>query len=216
MRQPMRSLCLLGCLIALAAGSSTALGTNPPRHISAGVDIWGQPSRSLEVADRPLGKTIALFRGAQAAVPLPAPAGPGRPLAVVAANLQGNPGRLLLGETRRAATGAGEVYLVPTARGWLCVQAPSFATCHRGLLRQGVTWDFYSTSGGLDVIGVAADDVRSVSLTWGKEHRNARLVHNVFFVNRPLSLTSTQHIPPLGRLVVSYRGTRPSASVRLR
>jgi hypothetical protein len=211
----MRSACLVGCLAAFAA-SSAAWATSPPRQGTTGVEIWGQPARSLEVADRPLGTTIALFKGSRAAAQLPPATGLMRPLPVVAAHLRGNPGRLLLGKTRRVATLAGEVYLVPTVRGWLCIEGPTFATCHRGLLRQGVTWDFYSTPTGLDVIGIAANNVRAINLAWGTQRVHAQLGQNVFFVHRPISLTSTLHLPPLGRLVVAYRGSRPTAVVRIR
>lgn len=202
-------------VLAILAGAGVARGGSPPRPAVTSVDVWGQPARSREVADRPLGTTLALFRQG-AAVRLPPSAGLMRPLAVVTAHMLGHPGALDLAKTRRVSTAAGAVYLVPTSRGWACMQGPRFETCHRGLLRQGVTWDFYSTSDGLDVIGIAANDVRAVDLAWGASTRRARLAHNVFFVHRPLSIASATHLPPLGRLVVTYRGTRASAAVGLR
>jgi hypothetical protein len=129
--------------------------------------------------------------------------------------MRGNPGALMLAKTRRVVTAAGPIYLVPTAHGWLCVQGPTFQTCHRGLLRQGVTWSFYSTPTGLDVIGIAANNVRSVGLAWGTQRRQAQLARNVFFVQRPLSITSAQHLPPLGLLTVTYRGARASTALPL-
>jgi hypothetical protein len=203
-------------LVALAvlAGASAALGTSPPRPVVTSVDIWGQPDRSQEVADRPLGTTIALFRGGSTAH-LPTPTGLMRPLSFVAAHMRGNPGALVIGKTRRVATAAGSVYLVPTIHGWLCVQGPTFQTCHRGLLRQGLTWNFYSTSTGLDVIGIVADNVRAIDLTWSGKSLRAQLAHSVFFVRRPLSLTSVKHLPSFGHLAVSYRGSKAPTTVPL-
>ena len=113
-------------------------------------------------------------------------------------------------------TAAGPVYLVPTVRGWVCVQTARFETCHRGLLRQGVTWTFYSTQGALDVVGIAANDVHSVVLHWGGRHRAATLSQNVFFVQRSVSLTAGTHIPPVGRLSIIYNGGSSPASVVVR
>jgi hypothetical protein len=205
--------CLL-VTVALLAGASAARGTSPARHVSTGVDIWGQPDRSQEVAGRPLGATIALFKG-RAAAHLPTPTGLVHPLSFVAAHLRGNPGALVLSKTRRVVTAAGPIYLVPTVQGWLCVQGPTFQTCHRGLLRQGLTWSFYSTSTGLDVIGIAADNVRAIRLTWSGKHLQARLARNVFFVHRPLSITPVKHLPAFGRLAVLYRGSGAPTTVPL-
>src|SRR5581483_5064432 len=196
-------------VVALAAVLVVVRGVvAAPPHEEVRVDLFGQPARSLEVAGRPLDGTLAVFRSRQGAARLPAPRGAMQPLGVVAAHLRGSPGALLTGRTRRVATAVGPVYLVPTIRGWVCVQATRFETCHRGLLAQGVTWSFYSTEDGLDVVGIAADDVHSVALEWGTRHREATLAHNVFFVERSISLTSGTHIPPIGRLTVTYRGTR--------
>jgi hypothetical protein len=200
---------------ALALAAAAASAAAPPRPIT-GVDVFGQPSRAAETAGRPLVRTIGVFRSAGAAARLPAPHGPMRPLAAVAAGFRGRPGALLVGETRRVPTAAGPVYLVPTARGWVCVQGPRFETCHRGLLRQAVTWSFYSTATGLDVVGVAADDVRSVTLIWGGGRRRAQLARNVFFVRRPFAATSVAHLPPLGRLAITYRDGRRPTTVELR
>lgn len=185
----------------------------PPPSYSTSVDFFGQPNRSAEVVGQPLAKTLALFAFPGSATQLPRPTGFMRPLADVAAHLRGDPGALIPTETRRVTTAAGPVYLVPTARGWLCVQGPTFQTCHRGLLKQGVTWNFYTRTNGLDIVGIAANTVRAVTLVWGHQHRRAALAHNVFFVHRPLSATSIQHLPPLGRLAISYRGARRSTTV---
>jgi hypothetical protein len=199
-------------LTAVAAGEVRA--ALPPSP-STGVDIWGQPARTAEVAGRPLGTTIALFRSDRLASHLPTPSGLAQPLAVVAAHLRGKPGALIPSKTRRVATGAGPLFLVPTTHGWVCVQAQRFQTCHRGLLRQGITWNFYSTPTGLDVVGIAADDVTAVTLSYGTTRRKAELEHNVFFVHRPIALTSSRHLPPLGRLTISYRGTKRQASAQI-
>ncbi|MGN6799981.1 MAG: hypothetical protein ACTHKS_17695 [Gaiellaceae bacterium] len=158
--------------------------------------------------------TLAVFRGGNA-VQLPHPNGLMRPLSVVAAGLVGHPGALLLAKARRINTEIGPIYLVPTTHGWVCEQRPNFETCHRGLLAQGVTWNFYSTSDGLDVIGIAANNIRAVSLTWARTTRQARLAHNVFFIHRPISITSAKHLPPLGRLGLRYRGGKPGTTVAL-
>ena len=202
-------------LLAFAAVSAAArAAVAVPPHEDVRVDLFGQPAQRLEVAGRPLGQTLAIFRSPRAAAPLPV--GPMRPLGVVAAHLRGSPGALLTGRTRRVSTAVGPIYLVPTVRGWVCVQATTFETCHRGLLRQGVTWSFYSTEDGLDVVGIAADDVRSVTLHWARRRRRATLAHNVFFVQRTISLTSGTHIPPLGRLSIDFRGTKAPVSVVVR
>jgi hypothetical protein len=198
---------LLILISVLAAGVASAHSAPPPHvAVSTGLDFWGQPSSSAEIADRPLGHTLGLFRAAGAAASLPMPsAGPSSTLAAVAARLRGHPGALLLSQARRVVTAAGPVYLVPTTRGWLCVQGPNFRTCHHGLLRQGITWSFYSTAQGLSVIGIAADGVARVSLVYGKQRREATLHDNVFYVARPITFGVTQRLPPLGRLVVAYR-----------
>lgn len=210
---------LLALLLGAATVSGSVSAAEPP-HGSSGVEYWGQPSRSAEAYGRPLGNTLGLFASARLAARLPAPTGLMQPLAVTAARMRGHPGKLILAETHRVATPLGSVYLVPTVRGWLCVQGPTspptFQTCHRGLLRQGVTWSYYTTPTGLDIIGVAANDVRAIDLVWDTKRRRARLGHNVFYVHRPLSLAAGQHLPPLGHLSVSYDDRRRSAITPLR
>jgi hypothetical protein len=182
-----------------------------PPHPSTGVDVWGQPSRSAEVAGRPLGATLAVFRSGTR-VQLPRARFHGlamRPLSVVASHTRGKPGQLVLGRTRRA----GAVYLVPTTNGWVCVQGPSFETCHRGLLRSGITWSFASTAAGIEVWGIAADGVARVSL--GAQTATVR--DNVFFLTRRMKLTSTANLPKsFGTLVVTYRDGRPRVRVLIR
>jgi hypothetical protein len=173
------------------------------------VDVWGQPDLAQQVAGRPLGSTLALFRtGTTVTLPRPSFHGvPMRPLGVVAAHMRGKPGRLVLAKTRRV----GALYLVPTTRGWVCVQGPAFQTCIRGLLRSGITWMFQSTATGIDVWGIAAGDVSRVVLG----RRAATLDDNVFFVTRSMKLAS--HLPKtFGTLIVSYRGSRPPERVVIR
>jgi len=196
--------------IAVVATLALAAGGQPPVHRSF-VEVFGQPSRSALVAGRPLGSTLALFR-AGTRVALPRRSFHGlqmQPLSVVAAHMRGNPGRLVLAKTRRV----GSLYLVPTTNGWACVQGAAFETCVRGLLRSGIAWMFQSTQTGIDVWGLAADDVSDVVLG----RRTAALHDNVFFVSRPMTLTSTAHLPKtFGTLTVSYRDGRPAARVAIR
>lgn len=200
-------------LTALAVGGAQA---GPPSPSSSnGADIWGQSDRTAEVSGRPLEKTIALFRSNRFAAQLPTPNFPGVPLAEVAKSLRGNPGALITSETKRFRTGAGAIYFVPTTRGWIRMQAQHFASCHRGLLRQGIAWDICSTPTGLDVVGIAANNVAAVALTYGTHTRRATLTHNIFFVHRPPTFTSTQHLPPLGNLTISYRGTKQQETAAL-
>jgi hypothetical protein len=180
-----------------------------PPH-STSVDVWGQPSRSAEVAGRPLGSTLHVFLAGKA-VRLPRPSFHGmpvEPLSAVAARMHA-PGTLALAKARRV----GSVYLVPTTKGWVCVAGPAFATCHRGLLRSDVTYTFQSTATGIAVYGIAADGVARVSLG----SQTATIHDNVFFLTRPMKLTSTAHLPKtFGTLTVSYRDGRPPARVALR
>lgn len=206
------ALCLV---LPILCGGAVALGASPSRHPSSGIDLWGQPSRGQEVANRPLGSNLALFTHGTT-VRLPAPARPMRPLSFVAAHMLGKPGTLISDKTRRVATKIGPVYLVPTTHGWVCMQGLTFATCHRGLLRQGLTWDFFTTTTGLDVIGLAANNVRSITLLWSTNRREARLSHNIFFAHRPLSISGSKPPAALGRLTVAYRGNSSSATVSLR
>lgn len=182
---------------------------------SRSVELFSQSRRSAEVDGRPLDKTLALFRSSRLAATLPAPSAPMLALASGASQMRGEPGALLPVETRRVVTAVGPIYLAPTTRGWLCMQAQRFETCHRGLLRQGISWNFQSVAGGIDVVGIAADNVTSVVLEYGKTRRRASIVHNVFFVYRPISLTSARHLPAIGSLTISYKGGKPSASVPL-
>lgn len=169
-----------------------------PAH-PTGVFVWGQPARAQLVAGRPLGSTLAVFRSGKTVV-LSAPRfGPS--LAAVAKQMKGDPGSLELAKARRV----GSLYLVPTTHGWVCVQGPRFLTCVRGLLRSGVTWMFRTTDTGIDVWGIAANDVSAVTLG----SRAATLQHNVFFVSRVMKITSTSHLPKTwGTLTVSYRTGR--------
>ena len=174
-----------------------------PPH-STSVDIWDQASRSAEVAGRPLGSTLRLFRAGRTVT---IPTWHGDTIAAVAARMQA--GRLDAAKARRV----GDLYLVPTATGWACVQGPAFLTCHRGLLRSGITWGFQSTKTGIAVYGIAADGVARVSL--GSQTATVR--DNVFLLTRTMKLTSTAHLPKtFGTLTVSYRDGRPPARVVIR
>jgi hypothetical protein len=201
----------VAAMVALLA-AATASAAPPSRTY---VDVWGQPDASKEVAGRPLGRTLGLFTALHRTA-LTLPTAPVQPLPTVSAHIKPAPGRLELRQARRVTTAAGDLYLVPASRGGVCIQGPRFATCHRGLLRQGVTWGFYSTDAGIDVIGLAANDVARVVLTDGVRRWPARLRDNVFSVARPIVLRTVRHIPPLGTLVVSYRGGKPAARVPLR
>jgi hypothetical protein len=197
-----------------------AIGNRPARPPSqvvpqTSVEIFSQSTRSAETAGRPLDKTLAVFHSSRLAATLPAPKGLMRPLADVAARMSGDPGALLLDQTRQVATDTGPLYLVPTKHGWVCMQARRFETCHHGLLQEGVSWDFESEAGGLQVMGIAADNVRSVVLRYGTTERRASLHDNVFFVYRPLSLPPAQPLPPLGTLAISYRDGTPATAVPL-
>jgi hypothetical protein len=204
---------VVASVIVLLAAVGAAQAAPPHQQTTSSIDVWGAPSRSAEIPVRPLGGDLRLFRSTASVASLPAGKPmPMEPLAVVAAQLLGHPGKLLPAETRRVVTGAGSIYLVPTDRGWICVQAQEFETCHRGLLRQGVTWSFYSTDDRIAVVGIAADRVAGVTLAFGTERRVATLRDNVFYVARQIRLTSTD-IPPLGTLVISYRNNAPAASV---
>lgn len=175
----------------------------PPPSIS-GVDIWDQPSRSAEVAGRPLGSTLHLFRDGKRVT---IPAWHGDTIASVAARMHA--GTLEPSKARQV----GALYLVPTRSGWACVQGARFLTCHRGLLRSGITWGLQSTATGIDVYGIAADGVARVSLG----SQTAAVHDNVFFLTRRMKLTSTAHLPKtFGMLTVSYRDGRAPARVPMR
>lgn len=216
----------LGAALALRssgprpAARSAAVGRRPVLPASSApsqvvVDVWGQSARSGEVAGRPLDKTLALFRSTRLTAALPSSSGRMGSLASVAAHMRGEPGRLLPSRTRRVATPAGPLYVVPTTRGWLCLQGERFETCHRGLLRQGTVWNFQSVADGVDVVGIAADDVSGVVLDYGKAKQRASLESNVFFVHRRISFTPAQHVFRVGTLAISYRDGRPQAGVRV-
>jgi hypothetical protein len=89
------------------------------------VNAFGQSSPPAQGGGRPLTGTLAgtlgVFRSHRLAAKLPSPSGLMQPLSVVAAHMNGEPGVLLPNETRRVATGAGPLYLVPTTRGWACL-----------------------------------------------------------------------------------------------
>lgn len=174
----------------------------PPPQTS--VEIFGQPSRTAEVAGRPLGSTLELFRtGRRVRIP----SWHGQTIAAVAERMRA--GAIRQAKARRVE----DLYLVPTTGGGVCVQGPRFLTCHRGLLRSGITWGFQSTATGIAVYGIAADDVDRVSL--GSETATVR--DNVFFLTRRMKLTSTAHLPKtFGTLAVSYRDGRVPARVPIR
>jgi hypothetical protein len=174
----------------------------PPQ--AAGVDAWGQPSRSAEVAGRPLGSTLHVFRSGKAVT---IPTWHGLRLSTVAATMK--TGELVSQKARLA----DPLLLVPTTGGGICIQGPTFQTCHRGLLRTGVTYTFQVTDQYELVFGIAADDVTRVSLG----ARSVTVHDNVFVFSRPLKLTSAAHLPKtFGTLTVSYRGGRPPARVAIR
>ena len=198
----------------LAGGRIPKPPPGVPYHVV--VNVFGQPSGPAEAAGSPLDKTLALFRSSRLAAALPAPSGAMGPLATVAGRLEGEPGTLLPGETRRVVTPAGPIYLVPTTRGWVCMQGRRFEACERGLLPQGVDWHFQSAGNGVDVVGIASNAVSGVVLTYGKTVRRALLHDNVFFVHRPASFTAGQRVFAIGTLTISYRNGGPPALVPLR
>ena len=169
----------------------------PPPKTS--VDVFGQPSRSQEVAGRPLGSTLRLFRAGKT-VTIPSWHYGTTVASVAAAMHAGRP------ESSKARK-VGALYLVPTATGWACVQGTRFLTCHRGLLRQGVTYGFQSTATGIAVYGIAADDVARVSLGG----RSATVRGNVFVLSRTMKLNPLPKT--FGTLTVTYRDGRSPASV---
>lgn len=173
----------------------------PPQKTS--VDEFGQPSRSQEVADRPLGSTLQLFRAGKT-VTIPSWHN-GDTIAAVAARMHA--GAVESAKARRV----GALYLVPTATGWACVQGAHFLTCHRGLLRQGITYGFQSTPTGIAVYGIAGDDVARVSL--GGQTSVVR--DNVFFLTRAMKLTA-QLPKTFGTLRITYRDGRSPAAVVMR
>jgi hypothetical protein len=208
----------LAALAGLLPGSAPAAKPEPsPGPVSGATPtvVWGQASVADEVAGRPLESTLALFRSHANAATLPPASGIHVSLATVAAHLRGDPGKLLLGKTRRIDTSVGPVYLVPTGHGWVCLQGATFATCHRGLLRAGIVWEFTSTSTGSDVIGIAADDVSRVVLVGGGRRWRAPLHDNLFVVSRRFRIGAVQHSTSLGSLVVSYRDGRKPRRVAL-
>ncbi|HJQ74860.1 MAG TPA: hypothetical protein VJ814_08235 [Gaiellaceae bacterium] len=137
-------------------------------------------------------------------------------LPFVAAHMRVDPGRLVLGKTRRVATAVGPIYLVPTTRGGVCLQGRLFATCDGGLVRQGIAWHFQSATDGIDLVGLAADDVSAVAIEHGRTVQRASLRDNVFFVHQPVTLTPGRSSYRLGTLEISYRDGRPKAAVPIR
>lgn len=175
----------------------------PPPPVSR-VEIWGQPSRTAESADRPLGSTLKLFRGEKTVV---LRSWHGLSLASLAQKM--GAGRLMTRKGREVASLG--LYLAPTTTGGVCLQGQEFQTCHRGLLREGVTYSFSYTGDVIVVFGMAADDVKRVSLG-----AQTTAVHeNVFLLSLPMKPAA--HVPKtFGTLVVSYRDGRPPARVALR
>lgn len=118
-------------------------------------------------------------------------------------------GRLVTAKGREARSLG--LYLAPTTTGGVCIQGPEFQTCHRGLLRQGVTYSFSYTGDAIVVFGIAADDVGRVSL--GATAVTVR--DNVFLLSQRMKPAA--HVPKtFGTLVVSYRDGRPPARVPIR
>jgi hypothetical protein len=173
----------------------------PPPHSITRVDVWGQPSRSAEVAGRPLGSTLHVFAGGKTVV---VPSWHGDTMSNVATRMHA--GALVVTKARHI----GSLYVVPTSTGWACVQGAHFLTCHRGLLRQGVTYGFQSSATGIAVYGLAADGVKSVSLG----SHTATVHDNVFFLTRTVKLSPLPKT--FGTLVVTYRDGRAPARVTLR
>lgn len=176
------------------------LAAPPPPTTS--VDVFGQPSRSKEVTGRPLGSTLRLFRAGKT-VTIPTWHYGTTVASVAAAMHAGAP------ESSKARK-VGALYLVPTTTGWACVQGARFLTCHRGLLRQGVTYGFQSTATGITLYGIARDDVSRVSLGG----QTATVRDNVFVLSRTMKLSPLPKT--FGTLRITYRGGRPPASVVIR
>lgn len=165
------------------------------------VDVFDQPSRAAEVAGRPLGSTLQLFRAGKTVT---VPTWHGDTMAAVAARMHA--GRLEAAKARRG----GDLYLVPTTSGWACVQGPAFLTCHRGLLRSGITWGFQSTATGIHLTGIAADGVARVSLAG----QTATVRDNVFVLSRTMKLNPLPK--SFGTLTIAYRDGRPPVRVTIR
>jgi hypothetical protein len=174
-----------------------------PPH-PASIDVWGQPSRSAETTGRPLQSTLRLFRSGKAVT---IPTWHGHRLSTLPAEMKADTGALVLAKARYV----DGLYLVPTANGWLCMQGPTFQTCHAGLLRQGVTYSFAYYGDVLVVFGVAADDVARVSIGG----RTAAVHDNAFTLSRPMKRAA--HVPKtFGVLGIVYRDSRPPARVVIR
>lgn len=168
---------------------------------TGGIEVWVQAARATEVAGRPLGSTLHVFRSGRA-VTIPTWHGDSLPSA--AARMMA--GAVVTAKARRV----GSLYLAPTTKGWACMQGPTFLTCHRGLLPAGITWGFQSTATGIAINGIAADDVARVSLG----SRTATVHDNVFFLTRAMKLSPLPKT--FGTLVVRYRDGRPPARVVIR
>ena len=171
---------------------------------AVGVDVWGQPARSAEVAGRPLGSTLGVFlRGRTVVIP----SWHGQRLDSLPAQMKADTGSFI----RAKARAVGGLYLVPTANGWLCMQGDTFETCHRGLLRAGITYAFQVTDETLLVFGIASDAVRRVSLMG----RAVTVRDNVFILSQSVHL-APGHVPKtFGTLTVTYRDGRPARHVPL-
>lgn len=63
----------------------------------------------------------------------------------------------------------------------------------------------------VDLFGQPAQQLEVVGRPLGQT-----LAHNVFVVQRAISLSSGTHIPPLGRLSIDSRGTKAPTSVVVR
>lgn len=172
----------------------------PPPPASS-IDVWGQPARAAEVSGRPLGSTLRLFRAGRTVT---IPSWRNDTMSNVASRMHA--GVLVDAKARRV----GSLYLAPTTTGWACIQGATFLTCHRGLLRSRITWGFQSTKAGIDIYGIAADDVARVSLGGV----TAMLRDNVFVLSRAMKLSPLPKT--FGTLTVTYRDGRPPAAVVIR
>jgi hypothetical protein len=74
-----------------------------------------------------------------------------------------------------------------------------------GALKAGVAWHLYNTStADLDVFGLAANNLSAIELVYSGHIEKATLANNIFYVNRPIRLTSTTHLPAFGKLICRH------------
>jgi hypothetical protein len=183
----------VAAIVLLLAGCGGATATSPivdPASACRVPGTVGFGEYNMAAQERP-ADDVGAFRRAALADDVAPPSRAGGLLLTVPDDDSANAGRLLHERTRllfrQHANGLGSLYAAPTSEGWICLVVVNLfpSTC-----RGKFSWQFIDPGGPgrcapLQVYGVVADDVTSVSVTVRGIKYEAAMGENAFYFSDP-------------------------------